>query len=467
MRRLRGDRGAGTLENLGVVTIAAILVLALVAAFVGFRYGDHLAAAFCRLAAAFDGSSGSSCSVPVERSADDYVPPEPCIVASSGGDNSASVSFVVTLEGGEEWLVEELGDGTFRLTHVGKGGAGIGVGIGVGGTVTIDDQTYGASATAEADIAIGIAGGETFYVDSREAAMELLTQQRQDSTKDAILGDGGPFRWVYDKAAGALGDDLEGEQRAPDEWFVEGGFYGSAEAQASGGLPGLNVDASTDAAIEAYLGRTERADGTSTDYLRAEMSIDANISGNTPDAQGYDAFMVAGAGGEMSAVIEIDRDENGEPVAMRMVSAVGGYADADTAYSQHTLDDLESSITQRTIQIPLETSADRDVAARLLQTMNVPYVPGVTDPSDIGMAAWTPDSFRELTTDLGQLASERGYLYEQEYSTTSTTDFGVDVDVELGARAGVSGSTVSDSRTTTGYRYWNGQEMVERTGCTR
>lgn len=465
MRRLRGERGAGTLESLGVVSIAAILVVALVAAMIGFRYADHVAAAFCRVAAAIEGSSGASCAVAPARTAEDYVPPQPCVVSAQGGENSANISFVVTLEGGETWLVEELGDGSYRLTHQGDAGVSIGVGIGGGATITVDDTVYGGSAQASASVGLGLAGGETFYVDSEDAAMELLTQQRQDSTKDAIVGDSGPVRWVTDQVGGWFGDDQEGENREPDAWFVEGGVYGGGSAELAGGLPGLNGDASAEAALEMYLGTTQKSDGTSTDYLRAEMSADLGISGNGPNAQGYDTFFTAGAGGEMSAVVEIDRDENGEPVAMRVVSAMGGHAESDTAYSQGGLDDDASSVTARTLQIPLETSADRDLAARFLQTTGVPYVPGVTDPSDITSAALTPDAFVQLATDMGEVASTRGYIYTQEYTTSDSTDFALQVDAEMGAVTGVGGGSVSNQLATTGYEYWNGQEMVERSGC--
>lgn len=465
MRRLRGDRGAGTLENLGVVSIAAILVVATITAFVGFRYADHLAAALCRGTAAIDGSSGASCAVAPERSAEDYVPPQPCVVSGSGGEKNANVSFAVTLEGGETWLIEELGDESYRLTHQGDVGASIGIGIGGGVTMTVDDTAYGASAQASASAGLTVAGGETFYVDSNEQALELLTQQRQDATKDGLVGDSGPARWVTDKVGGWFGDDQEGENRQPDEWFVEGGVDGGASAEIEGGVPGLTADASAEAALEQFLGTTQRSDGTSTDYLRAEMSADASLSGDTSGALDDEEFLTTGAGGEMSALVEIDRDENGDPVAMRIVSAVGGHAEFDTADDKDDLESTASNITSRTMQIPLGSDDDREVAGRFLQTMGVAYVPGVTDPSDIGSAAVTPSRFRELASDLGDLARERGYIYEQEYTSDSSADFAAQVDLKMGAITGVGVEDASSSRVTTGYRYWNGQEMVERSGC--
>ncbi|MEK8227342.1 hypothetical protein NKG05_16485 [Oerskovia sp. M15] len=54
---LEGRSGAGTVEHLGVTTVAVILVVALITAFVGFRYGDELSATLCRITAAISGAT--------------------------------------------------------------------------------------------------------------------------------------------------------------------------------------------------------------------------------------------------------------------------------------------------------------------------------------------------------------------------------------------------------------------------
>ena len=120
MRRLRGDRGAGTLENLGVVTIAAILIVATIAAFVGFRYADHLAAALCRVTSAFDGGDGASCGTGApERTTEDYVPPQPCVVSGNGSSVNASVAVGIQVGGGTAIL-----DPSHERARQGRGGHG-------------------------------------------------------------------------------------------------------------------------------------------------------------------------------------------------------------------------------------------------------------------------------------------------------------------------------------------------------
>ncbi len=405
---MQGTRGRRHVDGeAGVGAVEYIGVIVVVVALVGSLLvavtpvGQAIAAKLCE---AFGATCGAVTSA--ERAPEDYVPPEPCVVSSHGRENGANVSFVVTIE-----------------------------------------------------------GGETFYVDSVDEAENLLGQQRQDDVKDVVLGDDNPLRNGYDWVAGKLGDDQEGEQREPDEWFVEGGMYADASAGAAGGLPGLNVDAEGEAAVEAYLGRTERSDGTSTDYLRAELSGDIGISGNGPDAQGSDSFRTAGVGGEMDALVEIDRDAGGNPVAMRVVSTVGGHAEDEQSYSGTGGLDDASSMTARTIQIPLETESDMLTASRFLQTTGLPYVPGVTDPSDVGQRAVTPEEFVDVAADLGELATDRGHLWEQEYTSDDSTDLAVQVDAELGAITGIGGSSVSNGTATTGYRYWDGEQMVAREGC--
>jgi hypothetical protein len=455
----RGESGAATIDYVGAIVVVVAIVVSL--ALSATPIGQTIAARLCE---AFGTTCGEVTSA--ARAPEDYVPPMPCVVSGNGEDNDANLSFVVvTLRGGERWLIEKLGDGRYRLTRGFNGGAGATVGVGGGVTLTVDDSVYGGQATADASAGLSVGGGETFYVDSVEDAQNLLGQQRQDDVKDAVLGDSGVARGFFDWVSGKLGDDQEGENRAPDEWFVEGGTWVDGQASASGGLPGLNADAGASGSVEAYLGRTERSDGTSTDYLRASMSIEAGLSGNVPNANGYNTFAVASAGGQMSALIQVDRDANGTPVALRLTSTTGGHAATDQSYVG--MDDLDtaSSLTSVTSQIPLETASDLRTASRTLQTLGIPYVPGITDPTDIGQRALTPSAFTQVATDFAALAASRGYYWEQDVTSGSTTDFGLQVDVKMGAVAGLGGSTVSNESTTTGYRYWDGGQMVSREGC--
>lgn len=452
------DSGAGTLEYLGVAAVAAVLVAALVLGFANSHYGDNLAAQLCRLTSLADG--GGSCPVPPkERAPEDYIPPDQCVVSSNGEESNSGVTVVVDVQGGETWLIEKLGDGTYKLTRARSGGVGIGVGVGFDFAATVDDQTYGVGATAKANVAIVGGGGESYIATSEEHARNILEHKRNDETKDSLIGDDNPVRdgvdWLNDK----LGGSNKYEQMDPDEWFVEAGIEGEASAGATTPIGTVGAEA----AIEAYLGRTHRANGTTTDYLRAEMSIGGGMQGRGPNAQGYDTYMQLTAEGSAGAVVEVDRDKDGNPTTFRIKSVLMGNGTADSSYNGPVDDDPQ--YTERTIDIPLDTAAGRETAARVLQAAGIPYYPGITDSVDIAQIARDKIDPSALGRELGDLAAARGHISEQTYSM-DTSEAGFNAEGALGVELGLSHSTVTSTRSTSDYKYWNGTEMVDRAGCT-
>ncbi|NUU18160.1 hypothetical protein HP550_12965 [Cellulomonas humilata] len=451
------DRGAGTLEYIGVVAVVAALVGALVLGFANSHYGENLSAQLCKITSAVD---GGSCPVPpTERAPEDYVPPDACVVSSNGEESSTGLTVVVDVQGGETWLIEKLGDGTYRLTRARSGGVGIGVGVGFDFSATVDSQTYGLGATAKANVALVGGGGESYIATSEEHARNILDQKRNDETKDSLVGDDNPVRDGVDWLNDQLGGSNTYEQLDPDEWFVEAGIEGEASAGASTPLGTVGAEA----AIEAYLGRTDRADGTSTDYLRAEMSIGGGMEGRGPNAQGYDTFINYTAEGSAGAVIEVDRDKDGNPVTFRIKSVLMGNATGDSSYSGPVEDDPE--YTERTIDIPLDSATGRQTAARVLQAAGVPYYPGITDTVDIPQIAQDKLDPTALGRELGALAAARGHISEQTY-TLGTSEDGFNAEGDLGVQLGLSHSSITSSRSTSDYRYWDGTEMTDRAGCT-
>ena len=380
------------------------------------------------------------------------------MVSSNGEDSSAGLTVVVDVQSGETWLIEKLGDGTYKLTRARSGGVGIGVGVGFDFSATLDDQTYGVGATAKANVALVLGGGESYIATSEEQARNILDHKRNDETKDSLVGDDNPVRdgvdWLNDK----LGGSNKYEQLEPDEWFIEAGVEGGASAGASTPIGTVGAEA----AIEAYLGRTHRANGTTTDYLRAEMSIGGGMQGHGPNAQGYDTYMQLTAEGSAGAVMEVDRDKNGNPTTFRIKSVLMGNATAEGDYSP--IED-DNEYTERTIDIPLDTEAGRQTAARVMQAAGVPYYPGITDSVDIPQIAKDKIDPSALGRELGALAAARGHISEQKY-TMNTSENGFNAEGELGVQLGISSSSITSSRSTSDYKYWNGTEMVDRAGCT-
>ncbi|QTE29966.1 hypothetical protein [Pengzhenrongella sicca] len=454
----RDDRGVGTIEYLGVIVLAALLVTALVLGITNARYAERLEAALCEITSL--GQGGCAMPSDIVRAAEDYVPPDQCIVSSTGNDSSGKLTVVVTLESGEQWAINQLGDGTYQLTRAADGSVGIGVGVGFDVSATVDNEKFGVGAYANVAAALAIGGGESFTASSAEDAMQILHAQQQDDTKDAIFGDDNAVRDGADWLNETFGGSNDNEDAEPDEWFTEGGFVATGTA----GSTAITGSVEASASVEAYVGRTDRKDGTSTDYLRAEMAIDGGVTGWGPDASGNDSYINYTAEGSAGAVVEIDRDKDGNPTTFRMTSVLMGNATGEQSYSGDGGIDSDPTYTERTVSFPLETASDRALASRVLQAAGIPYYPGVTDGIDVPQAATDKLDPTALGGALFEAASTRGHIYEQEY-TTSTDESGFNAEGKLGLELGLGGSSIDSTRTTTGYTYWDGSSMVDRAGC--
>ena len=99
----------------------------------------------------------------------------------------------------------------------------------------------------------------------------------------------------------------------------------------------------------------------------------------------------AKAEGEVTAIIEIERDAKGTITAVRVRSIMAGEADAneDTLES----DDVDhSGYVERTVELPVKTDSDRVLADRFLTAMGMPEVAGINVPPGLAsQLAGAPD----------------------------------------------------------------------------
>lgn len=445
MLRFRSERGQGSLESVGVFAVAGLLVLAISAAAIQTNPAltGTIKDGICRVVTLGQGNCSST---PEIRTSDDYVPPEECVVGAAGEDNGGSISIaIVKLESGETWLVENLGNGKSRLTRVTSEGVGLTAGVGIDFTITADGTKIGLAASASASALLAGSQGDVFYADNAEQAKHILENQQSDDTKDSILGDSGPGRWLWDKATGKG----EYEDTEPDETFADVGLKADAHA----GATLLWGTAEANVAEEAYLGTKHRTDGTSTNYFRGKVSGDLGVDIGVSKA---------GLEGEVESLVEVDRDADGHPVAMRLISAISG-----DAYADDTLDDKPDSTpsyTKKTIQIPLETEAQRDIASRTLWAVGIPYMPGLNDGITDTDAIGAPWQINQIAKDFGNLSRESGFMWDENYSV-DTSENGFDVGFEAGVGLGGSGKWNNITQTLNSYHFWDGKEMATRPGC--
>ncbi|MCL3859925.1 hypothetical protein [Actinotalea sp. K2] len=452
------DRGVGTLEYVGIVAVAALLVAALVLGVTATRYQEHLQVALCEIISLGQGDCGAVAAQ--DRAPEDYIPDTPCVVGSQGNDSNEKVTVVVTLESGERWAIDELGDGTYRLTRATDGSLGIGVGVGFDLSATIDSERFGAGAYANVSAAVAAGQGESYIATSPEQARHILGAKRQDEVKDLWFGDDNIVRDGADWLNEALGGSNDNERREPDEWFVEGGI----ELAGTAGVTAITGSADATATVDAYLGRTERRDGTSTDYLRAEMAINGGLTGWGADPDGTASYVQVTAEGAAGAVIEIDRDANGNPTTFRMTSILMGNATGEQSSSGASGISDAPEYTEQTLSFPLQTAADRELATRIMHGAGVPYYPGVTEGVDVARIATDRLSPTSLSRDLFASASERGHITTESYSL-ATGENSFNAMGKVGVELGLAGSSIDTTRTATGSQYWNGRAMVDRAGC--
>ena len=268
-RAARGDEGSATLESTGMWTLAALVALAVAVAFLSNTpvLGDTVRRAICLVT-----TLGQGACDPIHTSAAEHVPPEPCVVSSNGHDSSAQVSAVVTFSTGEQWQVDQLSDGTFRVTRGTSNGVGAEVGIGFNVSATVNGNDYGGALQAQAAAEATFGGGEVYSAHNQDELDDLLLAHAQDVTEDMVIGDSGGVRWLIDKAEGVVGVDHP--LPTPDAHFVEGGISMGADAQATF----LVASADVGVGISEVLGYQTKRDGSTTEYFAGTLDAHGQAS---------------------------------------------------------------------------------------------------------------------------------------------------------------------------------------------
>lgn len=442
MRGAGAERGSGTLEVVGVVTVAAILVAALLLAIVTASpvVRDRIAQAICQIVTFGQGECGSvELGLDEGRPPEDYVPPDPCVLLSQGLEGSLGVSAgVVSLGEGRFALVEQLSDGTVRVTFGEDKSGGVNAGIGAEAGVVIDGTRWGSGAWLAGDILATMSTGNVYYADDMDTALEILQQEAASTVKDNVMGPGGPVRgafdWLQDQASQVVPFVPPATQHEPDEWFVEAGLEASGDAR----IMSLTGAAGVDAAIGGYVGTTMRRDGTSTAHFKvtAEGTASAHFLGNE-----------AAASGQIDGIVEVDFDAHGNPVMFRLRQGYVGdaYVGGSDTPVYHEF----------THEIPLHSHDD---LAHVMRT---------TGMYGAGVVASGPNGFvltASALSEISRLAGEDGYIYRDEYLLDGT-EHGVFANVGIKVNGGFDAGIELTERDLIGRTHWDGAQWVDTPGC--
>ena len=296
MCNVRCQRGQATAEYAALLLLV-VLVLAVATTVVadpGIGRGvlDGIRRALCEV-------SGLGCPADGAR--------QPCVVASRGDRDSASVAVAVVRIGANAAVLRELrSDGTVAITLLGGGAGGAEVGLGagldLGGPLSFGGELRAAAIA-------GLGGGRTWIVPDAAAADRLVRDlgQRRRPIVDGPLG-------LVRKAFGK-GPDV----REPDVVFTEGstGKVASAFGSRAGGDGSIDLDLGDAAGM-----RTDRRTGLRTAYVRLDRAGSAALG----------AVLLGGAGsGSGSLALGVILDRNGEPVELSLTGSrtVAGTAGLD------------------------------------------------------------------------------------------------------------------------------------------
>ncbi len=462
-RRLdKGDRGAATLETIGMYVVAAVLAVAvmLVLASATPVVGDRLRQALCMVTTLGQGSCESSVS-----SASDHIPTEPCVVSADGHTGAVEGGAIVMLGGSERFLVEKLNNGKYRVIRGTGSQVGTGAAVGANLSVTWNDKSIGAAAVAEANIAAAFSGGEVYYADNEEEVNNLRWAHSEAVAKDIALGGQlTPLRPLLDRAEQWLG---VGNVLPPSaEVYLEGNVIADASAQATA----ATANAQAGVGAQMLLGMRVGADGTTTTSY--QTSLEGKISAGTwsgDEQTNQTVYAKAGLEGKAEAIFEVERDNQGNITAVRVKSVMSSTTGASEKGGDVSDGPGEKqTYTEKVTTLPIRTANDQAIAQRYLDAAGLGPMGGFKDLTS-GVRNYLPianplDAL-DATKAFAQAASLRGFVTQQSFDNGGSGSYGGTIAGDLVGKFGGSIDVKTVGRTSTGATYWDGTIWAPWKGC--
>ncbi|MGH3367975.1 MAG: hypothetical protein ACRDOY_12315 [Nocardioidaceae bacterium] len=314
----KSERGSGSLEFVGVVVVAVILVGGVVGAVAASDpvIRESIWTRICQII-------GGNCSA-ADAPRNAAVKPEACDVATSNENVNATVDVAfVRLQGGGTLQRVTKSNGDIEVTVSGEGHAGVVASVGARGEVKLGESTFGASAEAEAAATLGMEGGETFVFQDAEKADAFQGYMRQEFGEEAVGATNPLFRaanWAYEGITQQEAPENDGVQK----WYVQAEAGGEVTANASAGY-GASVEGEASAmrALGSEFDRgpdpDSRVDDTRTDYYQLNWEASANAT--LPAVKGMEASA------ERTGIIKVTRNEEREPVKVEFIDRSTGSLD--------------------------------------------------------------------------------------------------------------------------------------------
>ncbi|MCL2422730.1 MAG: hypothetical protein FWD11_02370 [Micrococcales bacterium] len=434
-RARRAEEGAATVEYIGMVVAASVLLVSML--MLVTPIGSGITDTICRAIASIGGSGvceGSGTDV------SEKAPPKGPYVTQSDElkiDAGISISFV-DLGGGIGMAVEELSDGTYRVTLVDKAKLGASLTAGeVKGKLKIGE--YGGSLEASAALSASLEGAyaveRTF--NSPEEVLEFQVWATRQYGEDALKQALGPvvgmsvpvISWMFDKMMGY-------DYKPPDPSAIYFEAGGSATGKAS--IGGIIAGAGAEASFANALGTRLDADGSATVYTR--ITLDGKVESD------YHLQKLADGSIGLETVLFVTVDPNGNVTEV-------GFSAAATAEGSYNLTqltgtpDLDSgnAAAAITASFPV-TDANRAETVDMLIKLGVVQGALGTTASQATAVPWIVDQ---------AMANDAGDVWAQTYdvSTDNLVSAALSLKAPEVGGIGLELEASTSSRTTTSTRY--------------
>jgi len=452
---LREDAGQGSLETVGVTTVAAILVAALIIAMVpgGTWLGDNVRTQLCRIATLGQGD----CGAPTGYEAQLRPEPEHACTLSDTSDNRGMAVSVMwfTAENGALIRVEKLSDDTYRVSREASLGAGGQVDTGAGVTVTVDGDTYGGEVQASASALLNLGAGATWVVDEAEKdkLVDYLKSERNWESVQTTLAAAGP--------AGSFASALATGGRAawnwltdaytpsmPDEYYGYAGIDGNAGAAATGLVQHAEAGVSTSSVLGS---RLDTKNKRLTVYYEGQIDASAGYQSHLEGSE-------VGASGTVRPLVAVTYDTDGNPLSVQVQAMAAGEAKLTVGnmFGEPYLDENPNGGFIFDARVSITSDETRDIAMGLLKAS------GIATPHPVARyegAASAVDTFVSA-------AKERGTLTRQTVNMEGQTDFGINANAKVaGVGLGASFENSTETINTSDADYWDGSRWRPWSSC--
>ena len=413
-----------------------ILCILLAVGYSGKSFGSTLV---CKIASAISQIGGGHPTPCASSSASSSAknPQEPtkaCTNNETSDKVSANVGLgKITVEANGAIVVEEMSDGTYRVTDKSGRAGTFGPGVNAGFEVNTGEKKYGGYADAGYNGGIAGENGLTYVVNSEKEKNDLVNYLRRKKTVEAagtgidvtsVPGLGSALSNAANGAADLFDKHVRGYvPPEPSEIYVEGGVTGSASASLTtrhpfGKLPveigGVTnrSDANAEAGTKALYGvRENMKEKTRTFYYKPSIKA----GGGATDDQSKDSAK-ANVYDESTMAITYDT-ETGKVINVTL-SADMGYETATSETVRETFGNYDGKSDVRYISsVDANDPESRNATEALLKSIGMPtnmyQPPSVLRGDPI-----------ETHLDFARYARNHGVLTRQDIDRKDT-DYGV------------------------------------------